>query len=1233
MITGDVSGTVTEDSGTPATGDLDHTDVDNTNDEWNTTVTTQGTYGALTIDAAGAWSYALNDANATVDDLSAGETLTDLVTVETGDGTQQVITITINGASDGIIGTTGDDVLDGTPGNDVIQPLTATGNPGDLINASAGDDEIVFTGATPGFYTVDYSALGENIDATITGTTGTVIKGALGTDTLTDIDDVEASGGGFQLITGAGDDVVAINPGLTGIFYLQSGLGTDVVTNTSGTQFLRVDTISYQGVMVSGNVAWNLGSSSTSPDTITAIGNVTEWGGTSFNDWIEAGTGTVNLLGRDGDDILIGNSGVQEIFDGNGDDIIIGGGGNDFIRSAGGTGSDLFVHRVGDGQDTISGFNYNAGDRIHLGDHGLSTVAGIMTFSGGNTIIQIDGSNSITVEGVDLTGLGDAPFILDGEVLLGTSGDDTFNGTFGDDLILPGDSDPDFGDVIYYSDGDDTINFTGAYASFADLRYNNLEGNLTVDITGTTGTIDKDGSGVDTLVNLDALGSTGLAGLVIRSSFGDDVFNVDTSDVGWLSLRVGTGSDDVLHSGTGFLRIDLRGYNGVDLDAAAGTATELNGGTSNLDVLAGSVAINEWAASSWDDIINGSAADERFITGQGNDTIDGKGGTDTLRYDRFYYDGFGGVTGLNVTYTSQGAGIASGLWYGLAFTDTFQNIEVVRGAQAGVNLFNGSAGNETFVAFGGANLFDGQGGTDTFKASGEFNLFRFDGNPGSTTIENFIIGRDQIALAPGFGASSTGQFDGFTFSGGNTIITEGSSTITIVGVDLTTANPDDVFVFNFINGTTGADVINGTSGNDYIDGLAGDDELFGGAGNDVLVAGEGVLDWFSDGQLLDGGSGNDTLIASEGWVRLRGGEGNDTLVFTQTHYDDYLSYFDWAWADYSTSTSGIVVNFSTQDLGGLTFGQVSDGLGGIDTVQGVHVVVDSAHNDAVYVDSAWQNSFGNFLEVRLSGGDDVVNFDPDFVQGGGSARISYQLAGDGVFASLATGSAIDNNFENGDQIGSDTFFNANSLRGSNYDDHLVGDSDSNSLRGSRGNDILDGGGGFNDNANYGNSYEGVIVDLSQGTAFDDGFGGRDVLIDIDDLSGGLGDDILSGDDQNNRLSGNTGDDVLIGGDGNDFLRGGSGNIFQASGDLLDGDDILIGGDGEDTLRGGEGADTFVMLPTGAASAGSGYHSGLQLWRWVTALIFVHLTGSPALVICQYLVQPDLQQHVHQHRWC
>ena len=59
-----------------------------------------GTYGSLTIDAAGNWSYEADNTQLAIQQIDAGESVTDVITVSTADGTTHDITITIDGAED-----------------------------------------------------------------------------------------------------------------------------------------------------------------------------------------------------------------------------------------------------------------------------------------------------------------------------------------------------------------------------------------------------------------------------------------------------------------------------------------------------------------------------------------------------------------------------------------------------------------------------------------------------------------------------------------------------------------------------------------------------------------------------------------------------------------------------------------------------------------------------------------------------------------------------------------------------------------------------------------------------------------------------------------------------------------------------------------------------------------------------------------------------------------------------
>lgn len=104
--------------------------------------------------------------------------------------------------------------------------------------------------------------------------------------------------------------------------------------------------------------------------------------------------------------------------------------------------------------------------------------------------------------------------------------------------------------------------------------------------------------------------------------------------------------------------------------------------------------------------------------------------------------------------------------------------------------------------------------------------------------------------------------------------------------------------------------------------------------------------------------------------------------------------------------------------------------------------------------------------------------------------------------------------------------------------------------------------------------DGVRVDLRIKDHQDTGRG-FDRVDGVEDLDGGAGDDVLTGDFLANSLRGDDGDDMQNGNGGDDDLWG----------DL--GDDSLIGGGGRDTLNGGHGRDD-IDAGTGNDTAAGGF---------------------------------------------
>jgi len=103
-IGGTDSGSVTEDLNVvsddiSATGTLTIDDAD-AGESTFVAETIEGTYGDLSIGTDGVWDYVADNNQTEIQELAAGGTLGETFTVETADGTEQTISITINGTED-----------------------------------------------------------------------------------------------------------------------------------------------------------------------------------------------------------------------------------------------------------------------------------------------------------------------------------------------------------------------------------------------------------------------------------------------------------------------------------------------------------------------------------------------------------------------------------------------------------------------------------------------------------------------------------------------------------------------------------------------------------------------------------------------------------------------------------------------------------------------------------------------------------------------------------------------------------------------------------------------------------------------------------------------------------------------------------------------------------------------------------------------------------------------------
>ena len=104
MVGGTTTGTVTEDGTLTTNGTLSISDVDTPDNPTFPDVTStpgDNGYGSFQL-TGGTWSYALDNANPAVQALNTGDTLSDSHGFVASDGTLQTVTVTIQGATEGV---------------------------------------------------------------------------------------------------------------------------------------------------------------------------------------------------------------------------------------------------------------------------------------------------------------------------------------------------------------------------------------------------------------------------------------------------------------------------------------------------------------------------------------------------------------------------------------------------------------------------------------------------------------------------------------------------------------------------------------------------------------------------------------------------------------------------------------------------------------------------------------------------------------------------------------------------------------------------------------------------------------------------------------------------------------------------------------------------------------------------------------------------------------------------
>jgi Ca2+-binding RTX toxin-like protein len=272
--------------------------------------------------------------------------------------------IEASGSTDGITligGVNRVDLLSGTV-SDKVSVKGGTNS----IDIAAGSDTVTVVGGTnnfradvtgnfnisDGFNTISFLA-GDNL--TVTGGVNSFTFAAASSETI---------GGGTNSIKGEAAQSITLNGG-TNTLTLS---GNDTITLNGGN-----DTIVDSGTA-----------------TLSGSGNFyfRETGATGVN--VAAGSGNATLIGGSGDDTFFGGSGPVSISGGAGSNIFNAGFGNETLNGAGSS-TNTFNFTVGGSAATYDVTSFVAGDTIHIAGYTSTEVLAASTFTGGNTIISLNG--------------------------------------------------------------------------------------------------------------------------------------------------------------------------------------------------------------------------------------------------------------------------------------------------------------------------------------------------------------------------------------------------------------------------------------------------------------------------------------------------------------------------------------------------------------------------------------------------------------------------------------------------------------------------------------------------------------------------------------------------------------------------------------------------------------------------------------------------------------------------
>ncbi len=725
-----------------------------------------------------------------------------------------------------------------------------------------------------------------------------------------------------------------------------------------------------------------------------------------------------------------------------------------------------------------------------------------------------------------------------------SSGDNLYGGT-GDDLYIFGSASSSDDDVLHEAPGEgvDTLSFAVlATPVTIDLSLSTpqaVHANRTIELVSPEAFENIiGGSGLDTLLgNASAnriqgrsgndLLSGGAGNDQLEGGSGDDVYHMGDASLpesDFLIEYANQGEDLISFSSVSANVTFYLGSNAIQnvhqnrkLQINSGSTFESAFGGTGADRLYGSSLNNSLFGNAGDDYLLGDSGEDYIVGDVGNDTLIGGAGSDYLighdGDDLYLFSAAGGFEAdfiqefaANGIDTISFASLSTGVVLTLSGTDSqpvHTNRTLTLVEDSTVENVHGGSGNDTLTGNALRNVISGSAGADL--------LFVGSAPAGEVDELRGGAGNDLYSFSTQSVATSV-------------FLAEDSAD---PGVDTLNFANVPVPVYAYLNSTAiyGAfsNQIIQISSNTAFENLTGgsaNDSLHGNSAANLLqgLDGHDQLRGYSGDDVLMGGSGNDFLVPGEGSDTAEGMMGDDDYVF----------------GDAVSLENDLLVELDNEGNDRLFLTAVSQGITlslGSDAVQPVH------SNRTLKL-----NSGSTFEQVYGGIGNDTLT----------GNSLSNIILGQGGNDTIHVGTA---------PAGM-----ADWLNGEFGDDRYVFHPQSNPAsvviteNAGNGTDTLD--------------FSFISTDVSvwiNSNAIYSAFTNQTLQTiwpgSFENLIGGTGNDVFTGNNVANTIEGGAGDDSLYGFGGDDILQGSAG------------DDLLVGGLGSDSLIGGNQNDRYLFATT------------------------------------------------------